>query len=281
MDFARFCKGIYDFIDGVSLQDDFVIQVFKAAGSTYSFSTKKVYSNSNYAGKLYNGSKPLSGNHRGSFPNPIDIDGLAKYFSEHIKKESVRNVMNYFTIPTDSEINMTALSRALADQLQIIIHEPDRSDDVIAANYQQYLNEPVEEKWSPHKSLYESDSFWVENTIPGRKHTVDFYETFTHTWKILNSGKVAWKGRKLICTNLHDIVPTTLITSVDIPETLPGERATVFAEFDARGTENVFVSSWTMVNSEGKDCFPEASGPLSVTINVENRSFKAKETGGK
>ena len=139
IDFAHFCKGIYGSVEGVANQDSFVMEVFKAAGSSYAFTKKGAYSSSNYGAKLFNGGKPLSKKHRDSFPDPINTTGLAKYLSEHIKKASVRTVMNYFTIPTDADINIPALAKALTDQLQIIIHEPDSDADIIATNYQQYL----------------------------------------------------------------------------------------------------------------------------------------------
>lgn len=85
IDFAHFCRGIYNSTEGVPNQDAFVIDVFKAAGSSYSFTKKGAYSNSNYGVKLFNGGKLLSRNHRSSFPNPINTTGLAKYLSEHIK----------------------------------------------------------------------------------------------------------------------------------------------------------------------------------------------------
>lgn len=161
IDFAHFCRGIYNSTEGVPNQDAFVIDVFKAAGSSYSFTKKGTYSNSNYGAKLFNGGKLLSRNHRSSFPNPINTTGLAKYLSEHIKKASVRTVMNYFTIPTDADINASALTKALADQLQIIIHEPDSDADIVATNYQQYLSQPETDEPSFHKPLYDGDAFWI------------------------------------------------------------------------------------------------------------------------
>lgn len=279
IDFEHFCKGIYDSCEGIANQDDFVIDVFKAAGSTYSFNKKSAYCSSNYAAKLYNGGKKLSRNHRGSFPNPIDTNGLAGYLAEHIKKESVRTVMNYFTIPTDAEINIPALSRALADQFQIVIHEADSDAEVVAANYQRYLTETVEEGWTPYKPLYDGDSFWVETAPAERSHSVDFYEKFTHTWKLLNTGKAKWTGRKLVCTNKEDITPYADMDSIDIPETPPNGRATISVGFDARGDEDTFVSTWIIVDDKGKDCFPDHTGSLSVTVKVENKSFK--RSGGK
>ena len=274
IDFAHFCRGIYNSTEGVPNQDAFVIDVFKAAGSSYSFTKKGAYSNSNYGAKLFNGGKLLSRNHRSSFPNPINTTGLAKYLSEHIKKASVRTVMNYFTIPTDADINASALTKALADQLQIIIHEPDSDADIVATNYQQYLSQPETDEPSFHKPLYDGDAFWIETASADRRHVVDFYEHFTHTWKLLNSGKVAWTGRRLICINEDSITPCAMQLSIDIPDTAPNGRAVVSVEFDARGDEDTFESQWVMVDKNNRECYPNYSSPFNVTIVVENKTFK-------
>lgn len=187
--------------------------------------------------------------------------------------------MNYFTIPTDVEEDIAALTRALADQLQIIVHEPDSSAEVVVVNYQRYMTEMVEEGWTPYRPLYDGDAFWVENASADRSHSVDFYEHFTHTWKLLNSGKVKWTSRKLVCTNNDNIKPDADMVCIDIPDTEPNGKATITVAFDARGTEDTFVSTWSIVDAEGKDCFSEHSGSLSVTIIVENKSFK--RSGGK
>lgn len=82
--------------------------------------------------------------------------------------------MDYFTIPTDSDVNTSALTKALADQLQIIIHEPNSDDDIIATNYQQYLAQPETGEPSFHKPLYAGDAFWVVSAPADRRHVVDF-----------------------------------------------------------------------------------------------------------
>lgn len=274
IDFAHFCKGIYGSVEGVANQDSFVIEVFKASGSSYVFTKKSAYSASNYGAKLFNGGKPLSKMHRASFPNPINTAGIAKYLSEHIKKASVRTLMNYFTIPTDANINISALARALADQLQIIIHEPDSNADIIVTNYQQYLSQPETDEPSVHKPLYNGDAFWIEMLLADRRHVVDFYEHFTHTWKLLNSGKVAWTGRRLVCINEDSITPCAMQPSIDIPDTAPNGRAVVSVEFDARGDEDTFESQWVMVDNDNKECYPNYSSPFNVTIVVENKTFK-------
>ena len=127
IEFKHYCKGIYDETQGVPNQDTFVIEMFESSGSSYVFNDRSAYSRSNYAAKLYNGGKPLSGKIRRSFPDPINKSGYAKYLVEHIKKASVRTVMNYFTIPTDADENIEVLAMAVAGQLHITIHEPDSS----------------------------------------------------------------------------------------------------------------------------------------------------------
>jgi len=274
IDFAHFCKGIYGSVEGVANQDSFVVEVFRLSGSSYAFTKKGAYSASNYGTKLFNGGKPLSKKHRNSFPNPINTTGLAKFLLEHIKKASIRNVMNYFTIPTDADINALALTKALADQFQIIIHEPDSDADIIATNYQRYLSQPETDKPSFHKPLYDGDDFWIETALADRRHVVDFYEHFTHTWKLLNSGKVTWTGRRLICINEDSITPCAMQLSIDIPDTAPNGRAVVSVEFDARGDEDTFESQWVMVDKNNKKCYPNYSNPFNVMIAVENKAFK-------
>ena len=274
IDFAHFCKGIYSSTDGVANQDAFVAEVFRAAGSSYTFAKKGAYSTSNYGVKLFNGGKPLSKKHRDSFPNPINTSGLVKYLSEHIKKASARTVMNYFTIPTDADINTSALAKALADQFQIIIHEPDSDADIIATNYQRYLSEPETDEPSFHKPLYDGDAFWVETPPSDRRHVVDFYEHFTHTWELLNAGKVTWTGRKLICINEDSITPYAMQQSIDIPDTAPNRKVILSIEFDARGDENSFESKWVMVDKDNKECYPNHSSPFNVMIIVENKTFR-------
>ena len=250
------------------------MEVFEAAGSSYTFTSRGAYSTSNYGAKLFNGSKPLSTKHRASFPNPINTTSLARYLLEHIKKESVRTVMDYFTIPTDSDVNTSALTKALADQLQIIIHEPNSDDDIIATNYQQYLTQPETDEPSFHKPLYAGDAFWVVSAPADRRHVVDFYEHFTHTWKLLNSGKIAWTGRRLICVNRDSITPCAMQLSIDIPDTAPNGHVVLSVEFDARGNEDTFESQWVMVDKDDKECYPNYSSPFNVTIVVENKTFR-------
>ncbi len=186
--------------------------------------------------------------------------------------------MNYFTMPMDADINVIALARVFAGQLQIIIHEPDSDANIIATNYQQYLSEPKTEEPSFHKPLYDGDDFWVETAPADRRHMVDFYEHFSQIWKFLYSGKVAWKDRKLVCRNEDAITPCAMWQLVDIPDTAPNGRVIVSVEFDSRSDEDAFENEWVMVDIDNKNCYLNHSSPLKITIVVGNKLFK--ESGG-
>lgn len=66
--------------------------------------------------------------------------------------------------------------------------------------------------------------------------------------------------------------------SIAIPDTAPTGRAVVSIGFDARGDEDTFESEWVMVDKGNKDCYPNDSSPLNITIVEENKLFK--ESGG-
>lgn len=279
IEFHEFCGNAYEGITDLANQGDFVEDIFKAAGSSYSFSTSDHYSRSNYPTKLFNGGKPLSGKIRKSFNNPIDKKGTATYLEKHIDSDKARTVMNKFAIPGNAEVSLAALSWALSEQLQIIIHEPDSQADVVATEYQRYLTEPADALSAPFQPLYDGDSYWNQSDRSST-YRLDFYEKITHEWVIKNIGKVRWNGRKLICTNHKQIPPRADTDSIDIPDANPGETVTVTVSFDARGVEGRYDSTWTMVNANGDDCFPRGSGSLKVTITVVNKAF-CKDGGNK
>lgn len=272
IEFHDFCCYAYEGITDLANQGDFVDGIFKAAGSSYTFSTSDRYSHSNYPTKLFNGGKPLSGKIRRSFSNPIDKKGVTAYLEKHIDSDKVRTVMNKFSLPGNAETSLTALSWALSEQLQIIIHEPDNHVDVVAAEYQRYLTETVDTLSAPFQPLYDGDSYWNQSDRSST-YKLDFYEKITHEWVIRNMGKVRWTGRKLICTNHKQIPPRADTDSINIPDTNPGETVTVAVTFDARGVEGRHDSTWAMVNADGDDCFPSSNGTLKVTIMVVNKAF--------
>ena len=272
IEFHEFCDNTYEGITDLANQGDFVEGIFKASGSSYTFSTSDRYSRSNYPTKLFNGGKPLSGKIRRSFSDPIDKKGAAAYLEKHIDSDKVRTVMNKFSLPGNAETSLVALSWALAEQLQIIIHKPDSHADVVSAEYQRYLTETADTLSVPFQPLYDGDSYWNQSDRSSA-YKLGFYEKITHEWVIRNMGKVLWTERKLICTNHKQIPPRADTDSIDIPDTGPGEKVTVAVTFDARGIEGRHESTWAMVNADGDDCFPGSSGSLKVTITVVNKAF--------
>ena len=272
IEFQDFCSNAYEGITNLANQGNFVEGIFKAAGSNYTFSTSDRYSRSNYPTKLFNGGKPLSSKIRKSFPNPIDKKNAAAYLEKHIAADKVRTVMNKFALPGNAEQSLTALSWALAEQLQIIIQEPDNDTNVVISEYLRYLTEASDSLSSPFQPLYDADSYWNQSDR-NSTHALDFYEKITHKWVIKNTGKVRWTSRKLICSNHKQIPPRADYEVIEVPDTKPGDTATIEVAFDARGAEGQFVSTWRMEDAEGNDCFPEGNSALSVTINVVNKAF--------
>ena len=213
-----FCGNAYEGITNLANQGDFVEGIFEAAGSSYAFSTSDRYSHSNYPTKLFNGSKPLSGKIRRSFSNPIDKKKSLFILRNTSIPNKVRTVMNKFSLPGNAKTRPAALFWALAEQLQIIIHEPDSHADVAAAEYQRYLTETADTLSTPFQFLYDGDSYWNQSDR----------------------------------------------SSIDIPDTSPGETVTVAVTFDARGVEGRYESAWAMINADRDDCFSSGSGSLKA-----------------
>ena len=115
------------------------------------------------------------------FQQPHRQKGVTAYLEKHIDSDKVRTVMNKFLLPGNAETSLTALSWALSEQLQIIIHEPDNHVDVVAAEYQRYLTKTVDTLSAPFQPLYDGDSYWNQSDRSST-YKLDFYE------KLLTNG---------------------------------------------------------------------------------------------
>jgi hypothetical protein len=83
-------------------------------------------------------------------------------------------------------------------------------------------------------------------------------QRFTETWRIRNSGSVAWVGRGL--ERQGPITGPGLITSerhVAIPETSPGTIAAITAELKAPTYDCSSIAYFKMVDASGNLCFPD------------------------
>jgi transcriptional regulator with XRE-family HTH domain len=84
-------------------------------------------------------------------------------------------------------------------------------------------------------------------------------QVFEQTWRVRNSGTVAWVGRRL--ERQGPLTGPGLISSlrfVDIPETKPGEVAAIMAPLKAPTYDCSSIAYFKMVDAAGKLCFPDS-----------------------
>jgi len=98
-------------------------------------------------------------------------------------------------------------------------------------------------------------------------------EVFEQTWRIKNSGTVAWKERKL--ERQGPLTGPGLITSVrlvDIPDTVPGKLAEITALLKAPTYDCSSIAYFKMVDARGRLCFPDSYQlGLDVLVRVEGQ----------
>jgi transcriptional regulator with XRE-family HTH domain len=101
-------------------------------------------------------------------------------------------------------------------------------------------------------------STFVGDTIP-HGSLMEPGQMFEKTWRIKNSGTVAWKGRRL--ERQGPLTGPGLISSlrfVDIPNTQPGEIAEVTAPLKAPTYDCSSIAYFKMVDAKGSLCFPDS-----------------------
>jgi transcriptional regulator with XRE-family HTH domain len=112
-------------------------------------------------------------------------------------------------------------------------------------------------------------STFMDDTVPhGTLMTPG--QRFVKRWRVRNSGSVFWSGRQL--ERQGPLTGPGLITSaryVAIPDTPPGEIATVEAELKAPGYDCSSIAYFKMVDESGALCFPESyQVGLDVLVRV-------------
>jgi transcriptional regulator with XRE-family HTH domain len=104
-------------------------------------------------------------------------------------------------------------------------------------------------------------------------------QVFEQTWRIKNSGTVAWQGRQL--ERQGPLTGPGLITSlrnVDIPITAPGSTAAIAAVLKAPTYDCSSIAYFKMVDSEGRLCFPDSYQlGLDVLVRVEGQRVAENE----
>jgi transcriptional regulator with XRE-family HTH domain len=130
----------------------------------------------------------------------------------------------------------------------------------------------------PYKALPGDASTFLGDTIP-HGTLMEPGQVFEQTWRVRNSGTVAWEGRKL--ERQGPLTGPGLITSqryVDIPDTMPGEIAEITALLKAPTYDCSSIAYFKMVDSEGKLCFPDSYQlGLDVLVRVEGQAPDSQE----
>jgi hypothetical protein len=98
-------------------------------------------------------------------------------------------------------------------------------------------------------------------------------QVFEQTWRVRNSGTVAWTGRRL--ERQGPLTGPGLISSlryVDIPSTKPGEIAKITAPLKAPTYDCSSIAYFKMVDSAGQLCFQNSYQlGLDVLVRVEGQ----------
>ncbi|HST54331.1 MAG TPA: NBR1-Ig-like domain-containing protein [Solirubrobacteraceae bacterium] len=133
-------------------------------------------------------------------------------------------------------------------------------------------------KPKPYRALPGDASTFVSDTVPHGTRMAPG-EVFEKTWRVKNSGTVAWVGRRLE----RQGPPTGpgLISSlryVDIPTTQPGEVAEIRAPLKAPTYACSSIAYFKMVDESGKLCFPD-SYQLGLDVLVLVRGQAGEEPG--
>lgn len=276
MNFSGFSQRLYPYLSGISSQGLFIGTLFNDAGSTF-FPLHPSYGTDDNQRKLFRGARVFNKKMKDSFPKPIDTEKLKTSLHTRIGDSSLSQIMSNFGVPTEVAKNKDLFIAALCVQFQQIVSDAtDDVDDIVLSEYTRLLREyevDAESKKSPTDlfPLYPGDDILLDEDLPSRCHTVEFYEKFEHTWVVKNNGKVTWNRRRLEYTNQALTRVKALNSSIELPQVKPGNTVRLTAQFDARGFEGTYELIWEMKDDIGRLCFPDKSVPLKLTVSVENR----------
>jgi transcriptional regulator with XRE-family HTH domain len=129
-----------------------------------------------------------------------------------------------------------------------------------------------------HRAIPGDASTFLGDTVP-HGTLMEPGQVFEQTWRVKNSGTVAWQGRKL--ERQGPLTGPGLISSlrfVDIPETEPGQVAEITAPLKAPTYDCSSIAYFKMVDSEGRLCFPDSYQlGLDVLVRVEGQGAEKVE----
>ncbi|HEV3321389.1 MAG TPA: NBR1-Ig-like domain-containing protein [Solirubrobacteraceae bacterium] len=128
------------------------------------------------------------------------------------------------------------------------------------------------------RAIPDDASTFVGDSIP-HGTLMEPGQMFEQTWRVRNSGTVAWEGRRL--ERQGPLTGPGLITSprfVDIPPTQPGTVAAITAPLKAPTYDCSSIAYFKMVDVEGALCFPDSYQlGLDVLVRVEGQRPDIKE----
>lgn len=260
-----FCKAIYPACSAFTNHESFIDGLCKAAGRELSISVS-------YKRNLFSGSKPFIENQKIDLRGHDNQKSLEDFFYQNIADAKVTEVLQAFSVPEKHEANKKALSTALAQQMKVLIDcgDDEEAGDVVLAAYQSAKAAPANDKTviSTFKLLYPGDDVYV-----GTNATYKIYshDTVTHTWSIMNAGKITWIGRKLVYRRGDKDRPEAQPSEIPIPTVKPSESVKITTTFDGRGFDGIFHCYWEMQDSDGENCFPKRDSLFSVTIDAKFR----------
>lgn len=266
----EFLKRLYGYLNNQKNQGTFVIELFNAAGSRY-FTMPASYAKrtNDYleAERRYVKDRSLTAEIKASFPNPIDVGGLADFIAKNLKENKLLLCMTAFGIPAKTESDLGKFARSLAMQFGLFVTSPaDDVDNSIWSVYQTLLQGKEIKNEDLHGPRYAGDDVIVD--MSGRSHDAVCYEIIHHVWLIQNHGAHEWRGRRLVLVNGHEIRPRPRQTVIPLPDLKPGGHTKIATDIDARGFEGNFECKWEMQDADGENCFPNHRWDFNIRIHV-------------
>jgi transcriptional regulator with XRE-family HTH domain len=123
-----------------------------------------------------------------------------------------------------------------------------------------------------HRAIPGDASTFLGDTIPHGTLMAPG-QVFEQTWRVRNSGEVTWTRRRL--ERQGPLTGPGLITSlryVDVPDTTPGQVATITAPLKAPTYDCTSIAYFKLVDADGRLCFPDSYQlGLDVLVRVEGQ----------
>lgn len=274
MQFNEFCAPLYSKNRHKS-QGAFVITMLNQAGSNFWKLSSK--SDRDYAAKAFRDGKlrqPL----RESFNNGFNAQQVSAWFKNELnaayQQDKLGNIMLAFGLPKGVQIDIAALAKALTEQLHEILFNPDNGAPVIPAAYEHYAATPEKPFTGMVQPLIKGDRAYVSNPPATQNYHVPFYQEIQHTWVIQNVGKASWDGRELRCTDPERSELKPQKRALPIGHVDQNKFAKLSTAIQARGFEGKFTSHWTMVDTNGENCFPNEKSIFNIVIDVVNPNLQ-------